>query len=77
MQQHDKHICKVIVKTPIQTMNTVLYFKMIFLVNFISYGRIELVMSERNTRGETPNLKVVAQSRRVISKAEGSFKKNN
>jgi len=35
-QQHDQQMYKVTVKTPIQTMNTVFYFKMIFLVNFIS-----------------------------------------
>jgi len=57
MQRHDKQIYKVMVKTPIQTMNRVLYFKIIFFVNFISYGRTELVMSERKTRGETPKLK--------------------
>jgi hypothetical protein len=35
-------------------MNIILYFKIIFLVNFISYGRIEIVMLERKTRMENP-----------------------
>jgi len=56
-------ICSNMTNRFVKPMNIILYFKMIFLVNFISYGHVR----KKNADGKPSKLKAVSQSRRVSS----------